>query len=175
MTPNSPSCDICKLPFQYLSVATQPSNHFSPHTCHTYHPSQVQPSGWFTSVRLAPEQNCCRSIRPARNQMSAMSNPGEFSQMIHSLSSLPNSMCTWFEQKFDHVCFPQLPNINQANNHVILEHRSHLINKHSVKEFIDNYGSCTAQGWSQTNKAWQRGWLSIRIIICAIPMRFTTR
>ena len=29
-------------PFQYLSIATQPSNHFSPHTCHTYHSSQVR-------------------------------------------------------------------------------------------------------------------------------------
>ena len=28
--------------FQYLSIATQSSNHTSPHTCHTYHPSQVQ-------------------------------------------------------------------------------------------------------------------------------------
>ena len=57
-------------PFQYLSIATQPSNHFSPHTCHTYYSSQVRMNHQNEHVHhvsetpLAPETDQRKYITP---------------------------------------------------------------------------------------------------------------
>ena len=51
-------------PFQYLSIATQPSNHFSPHTCHTYYSSQVRMNHQNEHVHHVPET----SLAPETDQ-----------------------------------------------------------------------------------------------------------
>ena len=51
-------------PSQYLSIVTQPSNHFSPHTCHTYHSSQVRMNHQNEHVHHVPET----SLAPETDQ-----------------------------------------------------------------------------------------------------------